>query len=111
MTGLEHILQDATITVAVPLNESNNYWSSSEYSQNYAYSLNTGNGDVNYYDKGSNNLVRAFRRLPRTWSDLRLRIAYPILFLLCVLNTKNYTRLTLTVENINAVQEIAKHLK
>lgn len=65
MTGLEHILQDATITVAVPLNESNNYWSSSEYSQSDAYSLYTGFGDVDYSGKGDGHLVRAFRRLPR----------------------------------------------
>ena len=72
MTGLEHILQDATITVAVPLDESRYYWSSSEYSQNFAYYLSTGGGYVGNYDKRYDGLVRAFRRLPRTWSDLRL---------------------------------------
>ena len=65
MTGLEHILQDATITVAVPLNEGNYYWSSSECSQDGAYRLGAGFGSVYGGDKGSYSLVRAFRRLPR----------------------------------------------
>ena len=52
-------------TVAVPLDESYHYWSSSEYSQNYAYYLYTYNGYVSDSGKNLNNLVRAFRRLPR----------------------------------------------
>ena len=62
---MEHILQDATITVAVPLDGSDYYWSSSEYSQGNAYRLYAGNGYVNYYGKDYYVLVRAFRRLPR----------------------------------------------
>ena len=108
---MEHTLQDATTTVAVPLNEGDYYLSSTEFSQNNAYNLNTNNGNVNANNKNNNNLVRAFCRLPRTWSGLRLQIAYPILFLLCVLNTKNYMRHTSTAANTSAVRETAKHLR
>ena len=39
---------------------STNFWSSSEYSSNYAYTLYTYGGDVNYYFKNDNNYVRPF---------------------------------------------------
>ena len=51
------------MTVAVPLHENNNYWSSSEYSSNGAYYVYTGNGYMNGYGKGFNYYVRAFRLL------------------------------------------------
>ena len=50
---------------AVPLDESDGYWSSSEYSQNLAYGLLTNYGNVYNYNKTSYHLVRAFCRLPR----------------------------------------------
>ena len=51
--------------LAVPLNESYFYLSSTEFSQNYAYDLNTNNGSVNAFNKDGSHLVRAFCRLPR----------------------------------------------
>ena len=51
--------------LAVPLNESNIYLSSTEFSQYYAYYLNTNNGGVDADNKGDHYLVRAFCRLPR----------------------------------------------
>ena len=65
MTGLEHTLQDVTKPVAVPLNESNNYWSSTEHSQYRAYRLGTYDGGVDNFSKDYYYLVRAFCRLPR----------------------------------------------
>ncbi len=52
-------------SLAVPLNESSYYWSSTEHSQGSAYGLYAGNGGVNGYVKNHYNLVRAFCRLPR----------------------------------------------
>jgi len=69
---LEHTLSDTTNSVAVPLNENNNYWSSSEYSQNNAYKLNSNNGNLNNNNKNNNNLVRAFCLLPHIWNSLLL---------------------------------------
>ena len=51
--------------LAVPLDESYYYWSSSEYSQDGAYSLGTYYGGVGSNGKGYGDLVRAFCRLPR----------------------------------------------
>ena len=51
--------------LAVRLHESDRYWSSSERSESYAYSLYTYLGYVNYNGKGYDYLVRAFCRLPR----------------------------------------------
>ena len=39
---------------------SRTFWSSSEFSSNYAYSLSTNNGGVNNNDKNTNNYVRPF---------------------------------------------------
>ena len=52
-------------SLAVPLDESHFYWSSSEFRQDYAYLLYTYFGYVNYNNKYSYGLVRAFCRLPR----------------------------------------------
>ena len=60
--ALEELAKDG---LAVPLDESNSYWSSTERSQYSAYYLYTANGYVYGYSKGSNYLVRAFCRLPR----------------------------------------------
>ena len=49
--------------VAVPLNENNFYWSSSEYSEYDAYYLNTSSGYVDVNGKGYISYVRAFRLL------------------------------------------------
>ena len=49
--------------VAVSLNDSNNYWSSSEYSSNIARFLSTANGTVYYGNKSYNYYVRAFLRV------------------------------------------------
>lgn len=59
---LEDLAKDG---LAVPLNESRDYWSSSEYSQDGAYYLNTYIGRVGSSYKDFNYLVLAFRRLPR----------------------------------------------
>ena len=67
------------MTVAVPLNENNNYWSSSENNENNAYNLNTNNGNMNNNNKNNNNYVRAFRLL-RILCYSYLQIAY-LLFL------------------------------
>ena len=58
-------VQRVSASVAVPLDENNNYWSSSEYSQNNAYSLLSGNGYLNIVNKDDYLLVRAFCLLPR----------------------------------------------
>ena len=52
-------------SLAVPLNESDGYWSSTEHSQNHAYYLYTFNGSVYGNGKDDYDLVRAFCRLPR----------------------------------------------
>ena len=52
-------------SLAVPLNESGYYLSSTEFSEYNAYGLNTYIGYVNANDKDLNSLVRAFCRLPR----------------------------------------------
>ena len=46
--------------------DSNNYWSSSEYSSNNSYCMNMGNGYVDYRYKSGNPYVRAFLRLKPT---------------------------------------------
>jgi len=58
-------LHEQKNNLAVPLNEDNSYWSSSEYSQGSAYILNSGNGGLDGNNKSSNGLVRAFCLLPR----------------------------------------------
>lgn len=50
--------------VAVSLNDSNYYRSSSEYSSGGARYLYTANGDVGGYNKNGNGYVRAFLRVP-----------------------------------------------
>ena len=47
----------------VQLNSNNLYWSSSEYSSNYARYVNTNYGSVNYYNKSNYYYVRAFLRV------------------------------------------------
>ena len=60
--ALEELAKDG---LAVPLNESGSYWSSTERSQSYAYDLNTNSGNVGNNNKDNYYLVRAFCRLPR----------------------------------------------
>ena len=49
--------------VAVSLNDSNLYWSSSEHSSNNARPLNTNGGYVGHYNKNGSLYVRAFLRV------------------------------------------------
>ena len=53
---INEILEDID---AMPLNEDNYYWSSSEYSQNYAWTVYFGNGYINDGNKYGSLLVRA----------------------------------------------------
>ena len=55
-------LVSAGITSANPV-QLHNYWSSSEYSSNYARQLGFGSGNVNYVTKTSSRYVRAFLRV------------------------------------------------
>lgn len=48
--------------VGVQLNTSNRYWSSSEYSSDYAWFVRMNDGVVQYSDKDSESYVRAFMR-------------------------------------------------
>lgn len=52
-------------SLAVPLREDGIYWSSTEFGERGACILDTGYGDVDYYFKDDDRLVRAFCRLPR----------------------------------------------
>lgn len=49
--------------VGVQLNASNYYWSSSEYSTNYARNMGTTSGIMSFYNKSSDLYVRAFCQL------------------------------------------------
>ena len=55
-------LINASLTAVggVAVGSSGYFWSSSEYSSNHAYYLNTNDGYVNYYSKGSVRYVRPF---------------------------------------------------
>ena len=64
MTVRFNKIQAALAKVASPqLDGSYYYWSSSEHSENYAYSVYSGSGDVDYLSKGDSYYVRPFAML------------------------------------------------
>ena len=47
----------------VQLNDNNNYWSSTEYDETYAWTVNSNNGHVDFNPKYDDYYVRAFLAL------------------------------------------------
>ena len=62
-TTINKVLSVYSSVVAVAMHTSNGYWSSSEYSANYARRLGTNDGAVYDGNKGINYYVRAFLRV------------------------------------------------
>ena len=61
--AITKMLNTYGISVGVKLNASKGYWSSSEYDSGIARYVYTYNGRMNYYNKDTNNNVRAFLRV------------------------------------------------
>ena len=55
---------NSSVAAVAGLNAGDYYWSSSQYSDNRAWYVDTGDGDVNDNNKDNDNLVRAFALLP-----------------------------------------------
>ena len=62
-TTINKVLSVYSSVVAVAMHTSFNYWPSSEYSANYARSLDSNRGVVGNPSKGNSNYVRAFLRV------------------------------------------------